>query len=404
MSKYINLSLRVSASGAKFLYLLLITKYAEWSDVGLFGVLSAMVSLIVLMVGVDFYVHANRELMLNVKNKQTIITTQAALYLSIYIIFAPLIILYYLWLTDFPTDFAYMFCLWIVLEHLNIEIYRALIALEKQLKASIILCIKQILPVVILLFAIFFTNYEIDYISAVTILFLPLLVAGVLGIYFLQIDLLDLSCIDLSFVKGGIKISIIMIISTFFLRYISTMDKTFVLSSYGVEKAGIYTILFSISMIISIVYDAVFSSYVVQKLVRLGGASDPPEFHRYFKEISWQSMNILIISFLIVAVIIYPVIVILEKPEIFLYLKEYVALCALALAFCHLSLTSMGLIALKRDFVNLVTNLLMFLVFIVITNMNSTNMDLLDFILILISIYAVAIFLKNKLVKFYAFS
>ena len=404
MSKYINLSLRVFASGAKFLYLLLITRYAEWSDVGLFGVLSAMVSLIVLIVGVDFYVYANRELMLNVKNKGTIITTQAGVYLSIYIICAPIIILYYSWFTNFPTDFAYMFYIWVVLEHLNIEIYRALIALEKQLRASIILCIKQILPVVILLFTLFFTNYAIDYSSAIIILFLPLLVAGLLGIYFLQIDRLNLDCIDLSFVKGGIRISIIMLISTFFLRYISTMDKTFVLSTYGGEKAGIYTFLFSISMIISVVYDAVFSSYIVQKLVRLGGATDPHEFHRYFKEISWQSMKILTISFFVVSVIIYPIIVILEKPEIFLYLKEYVALCALALAFCHLSLTSLGLIALKRDFVNLLTNLLMFLVFIVITNMNSSNVDLLDFILILTSIYLVAIFLKNQLVKFYAFS
>src|SRR5690606_16433979 len=103
----------------------------------LYGLLTATISYALFLLGFDFYIYTTREILKFERNKWgALLKNQAVLSITIYAIFLPLLFLIFV-SELLPWKIAIWFFVLLVLEHINQELSRILIAVSEQLTASI---------------------------------------------------------------------------------------------------------------------------------------------------------------------------------------------------------------------------------------------------------------------------
>ena len=128
-------------------------------DIGKFNLLSTTITILILIIGLDFYNYSNRELV-NSDNqlvKGEILLRQIVFYFCIYSLLLP--ILYLLLRRFLPLgELEIYFFIILICEHLSQEIYRILNILKFQITASILLAVRNTLWICIFFVTFFFNN------------------------------------------------------------------------------------------------------------------------------------------------------------------------------------------------------------------------------------------------------
>ena len=121
----------------------MLAKFLEPADVGLYGLLSATVSYVLMALGFDFYAYVTRELIAaDHRQWASMLRDQTVFYGLTYSALLPLCLLLF-WLGFLPWKLAVWFFPLLALEHVAQELNRLLVAISEPLWASIVLFVRS---------------------------------------------------------------------------------------------------------------------------------------------------------------------------------------------------------------------------------------------------------------------
>jgi len=264
-----NLSLRAATLGIRFLLLFFLAKYLTPDSLGYFGLFSAAVGYALYLVGLDFYVYANREIVkAPASQRGYMLKSQGFLTVCLYLALLP-IGAYFLFLAQWPDYVKLLFFPILFLEHFNQEIFRLLIALSQQTVASVILFIRQAGWVAIII-ALLITNEEFRNLGAVLAFwtFGGLVAAGVAIWKLTRISISGWALpVDFKWIKKGLVTSILFLISTLALRGLLTVDRYWIEELGGIEIVGVYVLLVGVASSLLSFLDAALFSFTFPVLI-----------------------------------------------------------------------------------------------------------------------------------------
>ncbi|WBQ14345.1 oligosaccharide flippase family protein [Hyphomonadaceae bacterium BL14] len=270
MERYLNIFLRALTIGIRFLFLIALAKFVEPSEVGYYGLFVASIGYAIYFVGLDFYTYTTREISVNPSIEQgRMIKTQAALSVWLYLIMLPCTI-YFLTLTDLPLLLIWYFAPLLMLEHLNQEISRLLIAMSRQLTASVVLFLRQG-SWALAAIALMSVSSESRGLLTVMILWSVASAASVLvGCYAVAKLRMNgwRASIDWRWARRGIAVSFGLLLATIAIRGVQTFDRYWLESLGGIEIVGAYVLYIGIASALLSFLDAGVFVFTYPALIR----------------------------------------------------------------------------------------------------------------------------------------
>jgi len=277
-NRLLNVGLRLVTLGARFLFIFFLARYLAPDSVGYYGLFTAAVGYAMYCVGLDFHLYMTREIIAaSAERRGALIKNQILLSSVLYLGFIPLALVLLRW-TGWPEWLLWWFIPILILEHVNQEIYRLLIALSRQTLASLQLFIRQgswAVAAVALMF--FFPECRrLDLVMAFWA------GAGILAVAIGVLTLMQTRMggwrmpVDRRWIVNGIRVSLAFLVATLSLRGIQTIDRYWVESLAGIEVAGAYVLFFGMVSALTVFLDAGVFAFAYPDLVRLAqnGAHD----------------------------------------------------------------------------------------------------------------------------------
>ncbi len=318
LRRILNLALRSATLVTRFFFIIALAKFLSPDQVGTFGLVAAIITYAIFFVGLDFYAYSNREILRKNKIKLgRILKAQLALSGYMYMVILPAVIIFLIW-TEFPGELV-MFCApLLILEHLNQEIYRLLIALSRNITASLLLFVRQgswALVAVALMTA--FPNMR----NVETILFLWAL-AGVIAASIGACAIFRLGvegwreAIDWDIIRKGLRISSGMLVGTIALRSVQTFDRYWLEAMGGLELVGAYVVFMSISGTLIVFLDAAIFSFIYPKLISYRKLGQREAASRLLRASFYQTI-ISSITFGVCCVFVMPVLLEWVEKEVY---------------------------------------------------------------------------------------
>lgn len=244
-----NLSLRCLTMASKFLLLFMLARVLEPREVGLYGLLAASIGYALFLVGFDFYTYTTREIIRHDRSHWgALLKNQCGLLTVLYVIFLPPLTMIF-WLELLPWYTAPWFFVLLLLEHLNQEITRLLIAVSRPLTANWVLFLRSGLWVIVLAVNMLVSSESRTLTSVLQAWSLGGLLAVMLGVIVLvRIDIGGWQrAIDWSWVRRGLRVSIPFLIATLCLRGIYTADRYWFEALVGIEVLAAYVLFIGIA-------------------------------------------------------------------------------------------------------------------------------------------------------------
>lgn len=304
------MAIRGSTLASKFLLIFVLAFYLEPEDVGLYGLFVAAITYGIYPLGLEFYTYSIREFIKSDRKKWTrYLMSQVGLYCILYIIFLPLFLLLFFY-KILPWYFALYFYLLLIFEHLNQELMRLLIAMSKQLSASLALFFRQGIWALFLILVMYFYPESRD-IEYVFIFWLAgSLAALLLSLFYFYQMKLEKWCFqfDWLWIKKGIMVSLPFFISTLCLSAISTFDKY--LFDYIVDREilGAYVFYMGLSAALISLLDAAVYSFIYPKMISSYSNGNSLEYNLYIKKMLFQMLLLssifMLSSFLIIEYVV----------------------------------------------------------------------------------------------------
>ena len=268
------------------------THFLSPAEVGVYGLMVAGVSYALYVVGLDFYIYSTREV-IRLPREQwgLILKSQACLSLILYIVFFPLISIVFIW-GFLPLQFLVYFFIILILEHLNQELSRLLIAASHPLVASWILFFRSGLWGVALVVVMFFSVESRALVSVLKAWTLGGAVALVLGCVVLaKMGISGWSQkTDWSWIVKGIKIALPFLVATLALRGIQTIDRYWFESLVGLETLAAYVVFIGMSNALLSFLDAGVFAFLYPILVRAWSERSPKVFQWQLKKMFLQTV------------------------------------------------------------------------------------------------------------------
>lgn len=278
----LNVALNGATLASRFLLIFFLARFLEPAQLGLYGLLTATIGYSLYLLGFDFYTFTTREVLRRDRREWGgLIKNQGALSLVLYAIFIPLLSLIFVQ-GMLPWSLAGWFFALLVLEHLNQELSRLLVAISDQLLASVINFIRQgtWAIAVTALMTMEPTTRSLDYVlGAWTI---AGLVAVLIGAYRLgQIRIAGWQKeIDWHWIAAGLKVSIPFLIATLAIRGVFTLDRYWLQSLGGLEIVGAYVLFLGIAGTLMAFLDAGVFAFSYPSLIAAYQNNQPDAFYK----------------------------------------------------------------------------------------------------------------------------
>lgn len=290
--KFLNVSIRGFTMFSKIFLLFLLSEYASQEVVVIWGLIWSMTVFSVLFLGFDLFHILNRDLVSStMTNMMQVVSSQWSSYLLIYIYAAPLLLIAVNFLFD---SYILAFCILLVifLEHQCQEIYRILIVLNQQIKASILLFIRYGLWVWLIFIYSFSIQrllniYDVVYFWLVSLIFVLILSIISLGRF---VDVKSLiNKIKLNDSSKNLKTHLIKswqyFASTLIVLFVITLDK-YILNGFDeISSAYAYVLFFSIVFGIQNFLDPALFSFYYPQLIKNYKEKDLLEYKKKSKKL-----------------------------------------------------------------------------------------------------------------------
>ena len=322
-----NLTLRGLSTLSKLLLLILITRYLTIEDLGIYGLFTSSVMIALYFLGFDYYYYSSREILSNDSSETgKIIKNQFVFYLFSYIVVLPPLVIIFL-IDILPVKYIIVFYLVLILDHISIEFYRILVTLSRSVFANVIFFIKSGLWVYILIL-IWLLNIS----STINLDFVwygwltgALLACIIAAIYIgkLNFGIIKSTGIDWIWIRKGLIISIPFILSTISLRLTDFSGRYFLDQIYSKSIVGIYSFFWSVA---SLVYVFVITAVIMilyPPLVKTYKEKKLEEFRKIYLRFKKLIIVSTILMSLLLAIMIHPILQILNKSEFYAYIDAF---------------------------------------------------------------------------------
>ncbi len=268
-TRLLNIGLRFTTLGTRFLFIFVLAKYLDPASVGYYGIFTATVGYCLYFVGLDFYTYLTREILTKPLNQRgQLIKAQAALSGILYLFFLP-IALTFLAYVDWPDSLVLWFFPLLLLEHFNQEVSRLLIALSEQLTASMILFVRQgswaIASAALMKF-----EPETRNLNLVMALWTAAGVcAGMIGLFKFKRLGMDgwKKRVDWRWIRKGVAVSSMFLIATLALRGVQTLDRYWLEALNGIDMVAAYVLLLGVASTLLVFLDAGVFAFTYPSLI-----------------------------------------------------------------------------------------------------------------------------------------
>lgn len=290
---------------SRFLLIFFLARFLEPAQLGLYGLLTATIGYSLYLLGLDFYTFTTREVLKRERHEWGgLLKDQGALSLVLYAVFIPLLSLIFV-KGLLPWNLAVWFFPLLVLEHINQELGRLLIAISQQLLASVILFIRQgtWAIAVTALMAVEPTSRSLDYVLGAWT------VAGVTAVLIGAYRLTQLGIggwhkkVDWSWIVTGLKVSIPLLVATLGLRGVFTLDRYWLQTLGGLEIVGAYVLFMGISGALMAFLDAGVFAFSYPGLISAHQKKQPEMFQKILRLLLVQTL-MLTVAFIVVSLLL----------------------------------------------------------------------------------------------------
>lgn len=271
LHRLLNIFLRIITLAARFAFIFVLAKFVDPALVGYYGLFAVSIGYALYFVGLDFYTYATREIIrARADQRAPMIKGHIALSGGLYVLVLPGS-LALLSMTDWPSYFYWWFAPILFLEYLNQEIWRLLIALSRQLTASIVLFLRQG-SWAIAIVSIFVLAPESGNLEIVFALWTVSGMAAV-GLGAWKLSQLEIAGwrmpVDWCWVRRGISVSMFFLVATLALRGIQTFDRYWLEYLGGVELVAAYVLFIGMAGSMLVFLDAGIFAFLYPALIRL---------------------------------------------------------------------------------------------------------------------------------------
>jgi len=374
--RVVNMGLRGLALISRFFLIFLLAKTLEPDQVGQFGLFAATVAFSVLLIGGDFYIYSQRELLSGRSERWSFILQHQALAACIvYLIALPLQALWF-YFDLLPRTVSIWFFVLLVGEHLAQEVNRLLIALQRPVLASAVLLLRSGVWVWI---AIPILWYYPEFRSLDTVYkawcggVISAFVIGAFVVY-RTIPEWRLWKIDPLWIIRGFKVASLFLFATLCLRALFTIDR------YAVEYLtddvflGVYVFFIGIAMAVSSFLDASVIAFLYPRMVSAFRKGKLEEYKSLQKEMR-NSVFIVGVILILTAAAITPLLLgWIGRPVYQEFMSTLWMLLIMALAYNIALIPHYSLYAIGDDRGIMLAHISSLVVFIVVTfAMSSIN-------------------------------
>lgn len=320
--KILNLSLRGLSTVSKFFLILYITKYFSLSDLGEYGIFFITITILVLVLGLDFYMFNTREILSVEHNKRlSLVLNQTMLHIITYILILPLILgIFYF--DILPWRYIGWFYAILIAEHLSQELYRLFITLAKPLFANVLFFIRTSSWIYVLLCIWFFDDskqfHTLDLIWQMW--FLGSITSIFLGIHQLKkvIHIPNASIkVNFRWIQRGLTVSAIFFLSTIMLKTIEFSDRYMIQYWLNNEELGIYTFYANFTNVAQTIVFTLVVMIHSPKILEFANQKNFDAYKKLKRLFNKQIIFSSIISFLLVIAGIYIAIHIIGKTILY---------------------------------------------------------------------------------------
>lgn len=296
-SRALNVVLRMTTLGIRFLLIFYLARFLDTQSVGYYGLFTATLGFVMYFVGLDFYIYATRELLkLPSDMRGAPIKAQAILSLCLYVLVLPLAVLVIRHL-GWPGNLIWWFLIIIILEHVNQEIFRLLIALSQQVTAGFLMFIRQGSWAVatVILMAAYPETRKLD---TVMILWAGSgIITAIAGGICLRGQKLGgwKKPVDWNWLRKGIKVSGFFLLATLALRAVQTLDRYFQQSFAGIDSVAAYVLFLGMAAALLTFLDAGVFAFGYPDLIARYQRGDASRFRLRLRQMMWQTLGACII-------------------------------------------------------------------------------------------------------------
>ena len=284
----LNMAMHGVTLASRFLLIFFLARFLEPNQLGLYGLLTVTIGYSLYLLGFDFYTFTTREILKRERHEWGgLLKDQCALFLVLCVISLPLLSLIFV-KELLPWRLAGWFFVVLILEQINQELGRLLVAISEQLWASVVVFIRQgtwsVTVVVLMIFEP--TTRSLDYVMGAWT------VAGVLAVWVggYRLSRLGMSGwhkkIDWKWIAAGLKVSIPFLVATLGIRGVFTLDRYWLKSLGGLEMVGAYVLFMSIASALMAFLDAGVFAFSYPGLINAHQKKQPDLFRHNL----WQML------------------------------------------------------------------------------------------------------------------
>jgi len=334
--KIINLILRGLTLGSKFLLSIYLVKFLSLEANGEYGIFVATISLLTYILGMDFYSFNNREILQNdIEDAGSKIKDQFILFFFIYLLVLPS--LYFIGLFDFiGHQYLLLFYLILIFDHLSTELYRLLVVFSKPIQANINLFLRTGIWILVLISAWHYNFKDLKNLESV---FYFWMVGSIISVIYSIFSLSNLSIkipwnskINNKWILKGLKIAMPFFIATLSYKIIQFADRYMVEYYLGTKQTGVYFFFSNISMLIETFVQTTVVMIYSPKLIASFN-EDKVKQLTIFKKFSKEVIIYSLIAVLGVCLMIYPLLYIVEKTDLYNSIGVFFVMASTRLIF-----------------------------------------------------------------------
>jgi len=304
-----TVSLRCATLCSKFLLLIFLARTFDAQEVGLFGLISALVAIALPFMGLEFAYYANRihstsddvEIVANIRNTLMV-------YLPLYGASIAIMFVAYR-LNIIAVEILIPLAILAPIEHLSNEATRLLIAIKRPLKANAVLFIRAAAWVYILLGIHKVAPAAIKLETVFTLW-------GLFGIVSIVVALTALrkmpwkvavgQPINRSWIVAGLKVSRPFLLAMLLGLVGTYMDRFFLSYFVGLEAVGVYTLLAGISTALHTVTNASAQAIYIPRMLCARAAHDPHAFRKRTISLAVTTLVVITTLAIVAAIAIEP--------------------------------------------------------------------------------------------------
>tara|TARA_B110000091_G_C13775711_1_gene458787 strand:+ start:510 stop:1754 length:1245 start_codon:yes stop_codon:yes gene_type:complete len=315
--KLYNLTIRGSATIIKLAFTLFLGSIFTESEFGLYSLIISSIYISLILIGFDVYLDCNRKIIQKEEPKEQafILNNQLASYIPFYFLFS--IVIFFIPERIIPKEFIFLFFSVSIIEHLNSEIFRLLLALRKTVIANLLFFIRNGLwPLVILV--LYYFNFQFNISILLSYWLYASILALIIGLIFLRKKYkLDLSLIDKKTIIASYKYAFIFFIGTIAYKIVEFSDRYFIDYYLDKESVGVYSLYSQFGSVLNTIIFTIVISIGYPKLLK---AIYSNNLKQIIKERNNMLMEIVIISILTLLggyLILDTLLAIIDKPLYF---------------------------------------------------------------------------------------